>query len=83
MFALQGLSCGDGEHRPRSDRLSYLCDLHLHGEHCMVSTQLLHRCDRPDRPSVDATAQIWQRIAASLRQHPTRSASCLTTLHEP
>src|SRR3954453_4401721 len=33
--------------------------------------------------SVDATARSRQRIGASLRQHPSRSTACLTTLHEP
>ncbi len=40
---------------------------------CMVSARHLRRSGRPGGPSVDATAQIWRRIAVSLRRHPRSS----------
>src|SRR4051795_5654946 len=49
----------------------------------MVSTRLLPRSEQPGGRPDDASAEVQHRIAASLRQHPSRSTACLTTLHEP
>lgn len=50
---------------------------------CVMSTRRLRRSERPGGRPVDATAQIRPRIAASLREHPSRSTARLTTLHGP
>ena len=76
--ALCGLSCGYGGQWPASGLLSHRCALHLDGEH---STPAQVRATW--RRSVEATAQIRHRIAASPRRHPSRSTACLRTLHEP
>jgi hypothetical protein len=76
--ALRGLTCGYGGQRPASGLLSHRCALHLDGEH---STPAQVRATW--RRSVEATAQIRHRIAASTRRHPSRSTACLRTLHEP
>src|SRR5436305_222811 len=49
----------------------------------MMSTRRLPRSERSGGRSGDATAQIRHQMAASLRQHPSRSTACFTTLHEP
>src|SRR3954468_5561169 len=49
----------------------------------MGSTRLLPRSEQPGGRPVDASAEVQHRIAASLRQHPSRSTARLTTLHEP
>src|SRR4051794_16699578 len=49
----------------------------------MVSIRLMSRSARLGGRSVEATARSRQRIGASLRQHPSRSTACLTTLHGP
>jgi transposase len=61
--------------RPASGLLSHRGALHLHGEH---STPAQVRATW--RRSVEATAQIRHRIAASPRQHPSRSTVCLTAV---
>ena len=76
--ALRGLTCGYGGQRPRSSLLSHRCALHLHGEHLTraqvrATWRSVSRCDGRSR----------HRVAAPLRQHPSRSTACLTTLHEP
>src|SRR4051812_3813677 len=76
--ALRGLTCGYGGQQPRTSFLSRRYVLHLQGEH---STRAQVRATR--RRPLDATARSRHRIAVSLRQHPTRSTACLTTLHEP
>src|SRR5919199_3369955 len=50
---------------------------------CTVSTRLLPRSGGPDGRAFDAMVHVRHQIAASLRQHPSRSAACLTTLHGP
>src|SRR3712207_2326084 len=76
--ALRGLTCSYGGQRPEAGLLHHGYALYL-----QVSTRLLARSERCGGPSVDPTAPIRHRIAASLRQHTGRSAPCLTTLHEP
>jgi hypothetical protein len=49
----------------------------------MARIRLLSSSARLAGRCLYATAQDPHRIAASLRQHPSRSAACLTTLHEP
>src|SRR3954451_17105704 len=50
---------------------------------CTVTKGLLPRSERLGGRNVDAATQSRDRIGASLRQHPSRSSACLTTLHEP
>jgi hypothetical protein len=73
-----GLTCGYGGQWPESGPWPTAAP-----STCTVTKRVLPRSERLGGRSVDATAQMRPRIAASPGQHPNRSTACLTTLHEP